>query len=101
MNVKAVEPLAAGEEVVSYRVRPNLPALGPKYGKQLGAIRAALAASDPNEVARHALAGEPFKLLANVTLEADETARGRRRARGVRSNGGGWLLQACTRAEPP
>ncbi len=72
LNVKAVEPLAAGEEVVSYRVRPNLPVLGPKYGKELGAIRAALAASDPNEVARHALAGEPFPLLANVTLEPDE-----------------------------
>jgi isoleucyl-tRNA synthetase len=72
LNVKAVEPLAADEEVVSYRVRPNLPLLGPKYGKQLGAIRAALAASDPNEVARHALAGEPFQLLANIALEPDE-----------------------------
>ena len=72
LNVKAVEPLAASESVVSYRVRPNLPALGPKYGKQLGAVRAALAAADRDAIARQALRGEPVQLLENIVLAPDE-----------------------------
>jgi isoleucyl-tRNA synthetase len=72
LNVKAVEPLAAGEDVVSYRVRPNLPALGPKYGKQLGGIRAALAALDPNDVARRVAAGGSVPVTAAIALEPDE-----------------------------
>lgn len=72
LNVKAVEPLTAGEEVVSYRVLPNLPALGPKYGKQLGGIRQGLAALDPNTVARQVAAGEPVHVTPNVALAPDE-----------------------------
>ncbi len=72
LNVKAVEPLEAGEQVVSYRVRPNLPLLGPKYGKQLGAIRAGLAALDPNAVARLAAAGEPVQVTPDIALAPDE-----------------------------
>jgi isoleucyl-tRNA synthetase len=72
LNVKAVEPLASGEEVVNYRVRPNLPVLGPKYGKQLGAIRAALAAMDPNDVARRAAAGVLVPVADDISLEPDE-----------------------------
>ncbi|MCA1666817.1 MAG: DUF5915 domain-containing protein, partial [Thermomicrobia bacterium] len=72
LNVKAVEPLAAGEEVVSYRVRPNLPVLGPKYGKQLGAIRTALAALDPNDVARRVAAGGSVPVTEEIVLEPDE-----------------------------
>jgi isoleucyl-tRNA synthetase len=72
LNVKVVEPLAAGEEVVSYRVRPNLPVLGPKYGKQLGAIRAALDGLDPNDVARRVAAGGPVPVTAEIALGPDE-----------------------------
>jgi len=72
LNVKVVEPLAAGEEVVSYRVRPNLPVLGPKYGKQLGAIRTALAALDPNDVARRVAAGGSVPVTEEIVLEPDE-----------------------------
>jgi isoleucyl-tRNA synthetase len=72
LNVKAVEPLASGDEVVNYRVRPNLPVLGPKYGKQLGTIREALAAMDPNDVARRAAAGAPVPVTDEIALEPDE-----------------------------
>ena len=44
LRVKEVE---FGEvEATELTVRPNLPLLGPKLGKELGAVRAALAAGD-------------------------------------------------------
>ncbi len=51
LNVKEIRPLSDVGEVVTYSIRPNLPVLGPKYGKQLGAIRQALAAADSGMVA--------------------------------------------------
>jgi isoleucyl-tRNA synthetase len=51
LNVKEIRPLSDVGEVVAYNIRPNLPLLGPKYGKQLGAIRQALAAADAGTVA--------------------------------------------------
>jgi isoleucyl-tRNA synthetase len=51
LNVKEIRPLSDVGEVVMYNIRPNLPVLGPKYGKQLGAIRQALAAADAGTVA--------------------------------------------------
>jgi isoleucyl-tRNA synthetase len=51
LNVKEIRPLSDIVEVVAYNIRPNLPLLGPKYGKQLGAIRQSLAQTDPGLVA--------------------------------------------------
>ncbi len=50
LNVKALE-VATDDALATFKLRPNLPALGPKYGKQIGAIRAALAAADAGAVA--------------------------------------------------
>ncbi|HQY31554.1 MAG TPA: class I tRNA ligase family protein, partial [Thermomicrobiales bacterium] len=36
LNIKEIRPLSDVGEVVAYNIRPNLPLLGPKYGKQLG-----------------------------------------------------------------
>ncbi len=72
LNVKAVEPLAAGTDIVSYQVRPNLPVLGKKYGKQLAAIRQGLAALDPNTVAQAVAAGESVQVTPDVALLPDE-----------------------------
>src|SRR5688500_2291102 len=57
LNVKDVLALTELGEVLSYDVKPNLPLLGPKYGKQLGAIRAGLARVDPAVVAMQVAAG--------------------------------------------
>jgi isoleucyl-tRNA synthetase len=43
LNVKEVEFAAVESEL---RVKPNLPVLGPKLGKELGVVRAALASGD-------------------------------------------------------
>src|SRR5262249_36352198 len=68
LNVKAFMRIEHPETYATYQVRPNLAVLGPKYGKQVGAIRSALAAADPSEVARTARAGGTVTLRA-----ADDT----------------------------
>ena len=75
LNVKAIEPLGELGDVVSYDIRPNLALLGPKYGKQLPAIRKALAEQDPSVVAAGAAAGQHLVLTIDgetVELSPDE-----------------------------
>ncbi|MDQ3513241.1 MAG: class I tRNA ligase family protein, partial [Chloroflexota bacterium] len=62
LNVKEIRPLADPGDVVAYDIRPNLSLLGPKYGKRLGPIRAALAALAAASVAGRAAGGQPVTL---------------------------------------
>ncbi|HET8752397.1 MAG TPA: isoleucine--tRNA ligase [Gaiellaceae bacterium] len=64
LRVKDVE--LGPVEAVELRVKPNLPKLGPKLGKELGAVREALAAGDFEE-----LSDGRFR-VAGHELEADE-----------------------------
>jgi isoleucyl-tRNA synthetase len=47
LNVKRLAFAARAEEYVTYTVLPNLPRLGPRLGKRLPAVRAALSSADP------------------------------------------------------
>jgi isoleucyl-tRNA synthetase len=46
LNAKSLRWVGDGGELVAYVVKPNLKVLGPRLGKQLGAVREALAAAD-------------------------------------------------------
>jgi len=46
LNAKELRFVGDGGELVAYVVKPNLPVLGPRLGKQLGQVREALAAAD-------------------------------------------------------
>jgi isoleucyl-tRNA synthetase len=61
-----VKEVEFGHVDAELRVKPHLPALGPKLGKELGAVRAALQAGDFEE-----LGGGRFR-VAGHELEADE-----------------------------
>lgn len=50
LNVKAVEYTTAGDEYVQYTVVPNFKRLGPKVGRQMPAVKQALAAADGNQL---------------------------------------------------
>ena len=68
LNIKEIAPMAQPEDYVTYELRPNLPLIGKKYGKQIPAIRAALASADAAAIARRAIAGETVTLsLADGT----------------------------------
>ncbi|MGE3798017.1 MAG: isoleucine--tRNA ligase, partial [Thermomicrobiales bacterium] len=76
LNVKSLEALIELGDVVSYEIRPNLSVLGPKYGKQLNAIRSALSLADPVAIAARVAEGQTIELLLAagevVSLEPSE-----------------------------
>jgi isoleucyl-tRNA synthetase len=59
LNVKAIKPLSDPGQFVSYTIRPNLRALGPRLGKRLNAVREELANLDPAQVAASVERGDP------------------------------------------
>ena len=64
LNVKELEFIARDAELVEYRIKPNLPRIGKRYGKLVPAIRAALAAADGAAIAAAAAAGRGFTVEA-------------------------------------
>jgi isoleucyl-tRNA synthetase len=54
LNVKEIRLLGAAEAFLDYQIRPNLPLLGKKLGKQLPALKQALAAANVKELAAQA-----------------------------------------------
>jgi isoleucyl-tRNA synthetase len=62
LNVKSVDILDDGGERVSYTLRPNLPVLGPKFGKEVGKIRGVLGNADAAPIVRAMRAGEAINL---------------------------------------
>jgi isoleucyl-tRNA synthetase len=57
LNVKSLDPIEDPGQFVSYTIRPNLRALGPRLGKRLNAVRDALATFDAGEVAARVRSG--------------------------------------------
>jgi isoleucyl-tRNA synthetase len=57
LNVKALELLAQDATLVSYRIKPNLPVIGKRYGKLIPAIRRYLATADGGAIAAAVAAG--------------------------------------------
>ena len=65
LNVKEVSLGAAAEEFISYRIKPQLRTLGPKYGKMLGAIREHLASADGIKIVNAVKNGGTYSFDAN------------------------------------
>ncbi len=61
LNVENVELLSNADEYVSYELKPQLKTLGPKYGKNLGAIRQYLSSAEPIELVNTVRSGEKVK----------------------------------------
>jgi len=71
LNVKSVRDASEMGGLLGFEIKPNLRILGPKYGKQIGEIRNAIASADANEIARASEAGEKIS-LNGFDLESDE-----------------------------
>jgi isoleucyl-tRNA synthetase len=75
LNVKSLQPMDDPGQYVSYAIRPNLRALGPRLGKQVNAVREALAGLDPSEVAALVRTGSDIHLetaVGGITLEPSD-----------------------------
>ncbi len=62
LNVKNIEILDATDNLVSYKIKPQLKTLGPKYGAKLGAIKNFLETCDASLVVNTVKSGETFKV---------------------------------------
>ncbi len=75
LNVKSIEFIARDAGLVSYRIKPNLPVLGKRYGKLIPLIRAALQDADGAAIAGAVARNESFELDAGgetLTLSGDD-----------------------------
>ncbi len=75
LNVKTLEYIEDPDAYVSYTVKPNFPVLGPKYGKLLGAIGAALSKADAAGLVKELRSAGAIQLEAGgnqVTLTQDD-----------------------------
>jgi isoleucyl-tRNA synthetase len=68
LNVKEIELLDDAGDLVSYKLRANLPVVGKKLGKRVGAVRQALEGADEAEARR---IGEAVKRGDSVTISVN------------------------------
>jgi isoleucyl-tRNA synthetase len=68
LNVKELRYVSQTDELGSYDVKPNYRALGPRFGKAMPQVAAAVAALDPAHVASALRAGEP----ASISIEGHD-----------------------------
>jgi len=72
LNVKTIHFGADVSEFVSYNVKPQLKTMGPKYGKQLNAIRAYLANADGSKIVAAVSGGQSYVFDADGEVEVTE-----------------------------
>jgi isoleucyl-tRNA synthetase len=72
LNVKELEFVAEESELVSYEVRPNYRSLGPRFGRQMPQVAAAVEALDANKVTEAIEAG----LEVGINVEGREHTLG-------------------------
>ncbi len=65
LNVKAFEFVQDAGQLVNYRILPDNKLLGPRFGARFPAVRTALAAAQPDQIAKAVQAGQP------VTVQVD------------------------------
>ncbi|MEA4882105.1 MAG: isoleucine--tRNA ligase [Clostridia bacterium] len=94
LNIRAIDFAADMSEFVSHKVKPRFDLLGPKHGKLMRAIAAAVAESDPEYLAAEAAAGREVALTLgddqSVSLLPEEISVETTAAEGyhVESDGG-------------
>jgi len=65
LNVKDIEFIARDAGLVTYRIKPNLPRLGKRFGKLIPKIRQALESADAASIATAVAGGETFSLTVD------------------------------------
>ena len=71
LNVKKIVSVADASDIVSFRIQPNLPVLGPKYGRKIGEIRALLEEADPEIIRKSVESGTPV-LIGEFSLDPSD-----------------------------
>ncbi|MEM6641183.1 MAG: isoleucine--tRNA ligase [Pseudomonadota bacterium] len=100
LNVKAIEFIARDAANMSYRIKPNLPVLGKRFGKLIPEIRKVLAETDGAVIAANCACGEPTVLHIStgpIELCADDVLVETSAKEGYASaEDGGFLIELDT-----
>ena len=75
LNVKQLRFVTQADELGSYTLKPNYRTLGPRFGKAMPQVAAAVAALDPDHVAQALRAGHPVGVFIDGhdhTLDAED-----------------------------
>jgi isoleucyl-tRNA synthetase len=103
LNVKNLELVASDASLVSYRLKPNLPRIGKRFGKRIPAVRAALAQADAGRIASRVAAGESFDLAVDgesIAFEPEDVLVESVAAEGYAcAEEGGYLVGLDTRLD--
>ncbi len=103
LNVKDVKVVGIDASFIEYGLRPNLPSLGPRFGKELGALRKAIAAADARAVAVAVSAGKSFDVGTDgktFSLEPEDVLVDSKSAEGFAfAEGDGMLVALDTRLD--
>jgi isoleucyl-tRNA synthetase len=100
LNVKEMEFIKDEAQVLEFEVKPNLPLLGPKYGKEIGKIVDALRNADAAAVARDIQAGRDLIVL-NHRLSPNEILLATHDKSGyATATGGGYTVAISTHIPP-
>jgi isoleucyl-tRNA synthetase len=103
LNVKRVELVARDATLVSYRIKPNLPVIGKRYGKLIPAIRAYLAAADGAAIAAAVARGAAQTFVVSgqeLTIEPADLLVESASAEGLAcAEEGGYLVGLDTRLD--
>ena len=103
LNVKALAFIARDAQLVTYRLKPNLPRIGKRYGPRVPAIRQALAEADAAAIAGAVARGEPFALTVGgeaLAFEPDDVLVETSSAEGYASaEDEGYLVALDTRLD--
>ena len=99
LNVKRLELIARDATLVTYRIKPNLPVIGKRYGKLIPKIREYLAKADGAAIAAAVARGETQAFGIDGELLDNRAQRLARRERGggrVRLCRGGRVLSSAS-----
>ena len=100
LNVRAIETADGEDELFAYVVRPNLALLGPKYGRELGAVRDALANADAAALAKAQREGGELT-AGGFAFEPDEILITAERREGLSaSSDAGYAVAVTTEITP-
>jgi isoleucyl-tRNA synthetase len=103
LNVKSVTVIPRDAELVKYRIKPNLPVVGKRYGRLLPAIQRALAAASGADIAATVARGDSVIIQVegqSIELEPGALLIETSSAEGFAcAQGGGYLVGLDTRLD--
>ena len=65
LNIKSIRWAERAEDYVNFQIKPNFAVLGPKFGKDIGAVQKALASANASDLVNQIVNAGSFNLTAN------------------------------------